>query len=945
MAKTETFTQACSKVGNFSYYNNFTLYVQLTNRDGSSATNKSWVDYKVYCSSNGSGSLDSKHAIYFSINGSEKVNTTVNWKATSPYISITIAEGSIQVDHNPDGNKTISYSASIKANSYGVSASKSGDFALEKIPRYTTVTNSTRGRTINTISVNWSTTDARDHTQYSLNGGTWTDAGDTVSSDNKSGYYTISNLSANTKYTVKTRCKRADSQLWSEASTLTITTYDIARLTEAPNINIGSSHTIKWTNPAGATTSLKLCKTDGTQVISYGTVTGTSKSVTPTANTIYALTPNSNTITLRYILTTTQNSKSYTSSKDVVFSVTNSNPTFSNFTYQDTSSVVTLTGNTQTIVKGYSEVQGIITTANKAVAKNSATMSKYRLSIGDKTAEVAYSSTADKAVKISAVQSNSFTMYAIDSRGNSTGKTITAATYINYSPIKITSISLIRTNSVTSETTLKFSGNIWNGNFGLTDNAITSCSYRYKKTTDSSWTTGATTITPTKSGGTFSFTGIIKGDLGANGFDIDNSYNIQVLIADKLSNNHSNPASFTLGPGTPAMAIYKNNVAIGQRYSTSEGGKLQVNGQSLLKGRVLLKHSPPNFGGCRENTVVDSYVKLFTHTMSSQWKTAAIWFTLVDTQSNNENMLCCVYIYKGETNTTISGFNYVSTKGEMDSSRLVAIVTGNNTVEVYFKMKTSDSPTISILSHTKMFEDNDGYGKITIDCKTTTTSLPSGTATSALPFIRGQNIPARLEAIQGRITNANIAHSYQNSRAHMQLAISTSSMTSNKPANDGYILHFSWDNSGEYNSQLFLGNGTGINGKVQVRNCSAGTWSSWETLNRMKVLYDNSSGTTGTVTLSETAANFNYLEIFFKSRYEQFSSVRIVNPNNRTANLHTWHVFASSSGTAVGMSRNVNIAGTTLSTGTSDQYGEWWSYQNQVLNQNNIWIYKVVGYR
>ena len=32
----------------------------------------------------------------------------------------------------------------------------------------------------------------------------------------------------------------------------------------------------------------------------------------------------------------------------------------------------------------------------------------------------------------------------------------------------------------------------------------------------------------------------------------------------------------------------------------------------------------------------------------------------------------------------------------------------------------------------------------------------------------------------------------------------------------------------------------------------------------VKSLYDNGTGTTGTVTLSETAANFNYLEIFYR---------------------------------------------------------------------------------
>ena len=259
MAKSQTFTAGCSAVGSFSYAGNFTLYVVLTDRDGSSSTNVSQVDYNVYSQSNGSGSISAKHYKYFSINGSEKKNVTESVNVSSPYAYISIASGTISVTHDSDGSKTIPFSAQIKASSYGVSATVSGNFELEKIPRYTTVWQSERWRTINTISVNWSTADARDHTQYSLNGGAWTDAGDTVDSTNKNGYYTISNLSPNTSYTIKTRCKRADSQLWSESSSMTLKTQDIAKITE---VIVGQGVYLKsvmylW--PRGSYTPLKRC--------------------------------------------------------------------------------------------------------------------------------------------------------------------------------------------------------------------------------------------------------------------------------------------------------------------------------------------------------------------------------------------------------------------------------------------------------------------------------------------------------------------------------------------------------------------------------------------------------------------------------------------------------------------------------------------------------------
>lgn len=929
MAKTETFSAACSKVGSFSYYNNFTLYVQLTDRDGSSSTNKSYVDYKVYCSSNGSGSLDSKHAIYFSINGSEKVNKTVTWTATSPYISLTIAEGTIEVTHDDDGNKSIPFSASIKANSYGVSASKSGNFSLEKINRYFTSTPSitASSKTLTSITFKWSTSQTCDRIDYSLNG---TNKGQIWTGSATSGTLTVSGLNPNTKYSIYIWCRRKDSQLGSTSNTISVTTYDIARLTEAPNINIGSSHTIKWTNPGSATTSLKLCKTDGTQVINYGTVTGTSKSVTPTASTIYALTPNSNSITLRYILTTTQGSYTTTNYKDCKFSVTNSNPTFSNFTYKDTDSTVTaLTGNNQTIVKGYSNVQGIVSTANKATAKNSATMSKYRLSIGEATAEVGYSSSAEVSATIANVSSNSFTMYAIDSRGNSTSKTITASTYINYSPIKITSISAIRTNSVTSETTLKFSGNVWNGSFGSVTNSIVTCYYRYRLSTSSTWTTGATTITPTKSGTSFSYSGIIKGDLGANGFNIDNSYVIQVIVADKLSGNSSNPATFTLGPGTPAMAIYKNNVAIGQRYSTSEGGKLQVNGTSLMKGRVLLKDSPVNFGGTRENTVANSYVKLFRLKMTGPYKNTSIWFTLCDTQATNENLLCNLYARMGSetAGVSVTNFRYIKTTTTFETSRLVAVVIDLNTIDVYFKMNSNDSPSITIISMTKLREYDDQFGKITIDCSTTVTSLPSGNKTypsSCVLHVTGGTLSGPLN-IQGTAASMPL----------MVRGIVGSDGTSTVSE-----LHLQYG----ANAPIKLGN-TAAYSISADGSLYSGTAEKVHTY----VLYDNASGITGNLTLSQSAANFAYLEIFFGKNGSFYDSIKLYSPNNKTAALSLSYYEATTSDWHFNqlLSTAVLISGTTISVKSINAGLTNLEYDNKVglWQSNELKIYKVVGYK
>lgn len=156
----------------------------------------------------------------------------------------------------------------------GANCSGEGSWDLDRIPRYTTVWNSERGKTVNTISVNWSTSDPRDWTQYSLNDGSWTDAYDTVAGDQKSGHYTVHNLQPNTTYKIRTRCRRADSGLWSEAGNIWIKTYDIAKINSVNNFNHGEDININTTNP-GSISNLNLIMTVGeTQIFSKTVNTG-----------------------------------------------------------------------------------------------------------------------------------------------------------------------------------------------------------------------------------------------------------------------------------------------------------------------------------------------------------------------------------------------------------------------------------------------------------------------------------------------------------------------------------------------------------------------------------------------------------------------------------------------------------------------------------------------
>jgi len=514
-----------------------------------------------------------------------------------------LASGSKNVYHDTNGYKwlTISFYQEINITystsngSYKIeSGSGSNGWELPTIPRYTTVYNSLRSRTINTISVNWSTTDARDWTQYSLNDGGWQDAYDTVASDNKSGYYVLGGLQPNTTYRIKTRCRRTDSGLWSEAGQITITTYDIAKMTDAPNFTDESNPTIYYNNPFGNNVgSLQACISfNGSKDdIPYRAISKTDNYytfyLTDAERRTLRTKATSNNLSVTFYLRTDYNGGSYYSTITRTMSMVNADPIFSNFTYEDVNpTTINLTGNNQIIVKGFSNVIGTIPVANKATAIKEASMKEYRLTIGDKTATAPYSSSAAVRVPSSSsllsVTSASIEMYAIDSRNNSTKRQVAlSSTYFkNYNPIFIAYLEAVRQGGVGSETTLNFSVKYWNGNFGSVDNDITSCRYRYKKTYegDSSFQEGTTTLTYSKSNGTLTGSVVIQGDKGAEGFDVSNSYHIQLIIADKLS---ATTSIFTMGSGTPAVAVYKDNIAIGQKYDISRGGKLQVNGNRM----------------------------------------------------------------------------------------------------------------------------------------------------------------------------------------------------------------------------------------------------------------------------------------------------------------------------------------------------------------------------
>lgn len=340
--------------------------------------------------------------------------------------------------------------------------------------------------------------------------------------------------------------------------------------------------------------------------------------------------------------------------------ISNTQPTFSNFTFADINSTTkALTGNSAYNINGYSNIKGTISVANKAVAKKKASITKYRFTCGDKSVDIAYSSTADVGGTINGTPNGTYNMYAIDSRGNSTLVTKFASKVIEYTPLTIntTQVSAIRSNNGSgTDCTLKFSGTFWNSSFGKVTNTIKSVTYQLKKTTSSTWITGTTSVKPTVNGNTFSFSGLIRSDNIDYKWNIGDSYDIKVTVNDQLS---SKTVQATLISAKPNLALAKGGVAINQAYDTTLGGDLQAGGGNVYGMKVLYDNSSGTTGTVTlsDSTLNYKYLEIFYKDSG-----ADLSFNSIKIISPNNKRANLSIVTKADMTTTTSSGTRLNTK-------------------------------------------------------------------------------------------------------------------------------------------------------------------------------------------------------------------------------------------------------------------------------------------
>ena len=546
-------------------HHKFSLNVTNKLEDTSIKDNASTVSFSFVISSLGGGwnweQWGANISYVVTINGNKYTGSIANYDG---YSDVTLKSGSLTVAHNADGNKSISYSFSVTDTSGQTytcgNASASGSLALATIPRYLSITSFyISSKTETSAVVSWGVSDPRDSTYYSFdNGATWIGSatdGETLASDLKSGTFNIVNLTANTSYSIKVKIKRSDSQLWTESSALTFTTYSYPYCTVAPDFTIGNAVKLEFFNPLKRSIQWQVLGADNSAIAS-STTTGTAYTGVDgegSINNLYKSIPNAKSGTYKVKVTYDGNVATKTGG---TYSIKGTEkPTVGTLSYADSdTAVVAITGNNQHIVQNQSTLS---VTIGSATPNNGAgSVAKYVLTYNGVTKE--YTNTGTYSLgKINSGSDIDITLTVTDSRGLSASKTIKATMLAHSNPTA--TVTLERLNNYEDESYLTVDGSVSSVN---SKNTMT-IQYRYKV-----------------SGGTYgSYVTIGDKQKITLSIDKNNIYIFNVIVTDAFGASHSK--EYTLGKGVFPLFIDTEMNSLGMNTFPRSENVFEIGGRMV----------------------------------------------------------------------------------------------------------------------------------------------------------------------------------------------------------------------------------------------------------------------------------------------------------------------------------------------------------------------------
>lgn len=335
------------------------------------------------------------------------------------------------------------------------------------------------------------------------------------------------------------------------------------------------------------TITIRLNNSSGTVLQTFNSV-GDSVIWTPTEaqiTTMQNAIPTSNRLTLH--INQYNNQVAANSSVSLYTYLRDANPTFDDFTFEDTdATTVAITGNDQVLVKGKSVLGVTVPSAEKMVAIKGASEDYYSVSFDGISNQVDYD-TGDVSTSFSSVATTgtrTILVTAFDSRANATRVSKDVIVYDYTAPT--ISTTLTRENNFDEDTTIHIEGTYTPLVIsGVAKNSLQTgtLQYRYKEDGGSfgSWVT--VTFTPNTTDGTFSVTDFVVA------LDNTKKYVFEFHIDDEFG---TVTTTNSVDVGTPIMFVGNNSglpaIGIGKM---PENGALDVDGDIYSNGALLLNEN------------------------------------------------------------------------------------------------------------------------------------------------------------------------------------------------------------------------------------------------------------------------------------------------------------------------------------------------------------------
>lgn len=548
--------------------------------DSDASTNKRYVGWKITVEGKPWSTLCARYATLggHAIRPFTSANVT-NWTAGK-----ILDSGTETYDNDSSGNLTLyAYLKQLFYYSYSDSrwtSSKSqaidANMVCSQLPRYANFTQhyiNTIG--INTVSVQWGADANCDSVQYSLDGGAWKGA--------NFPNYTVDGLSPGTNYNIRTRIKRADSQLWTTSDYLYVKTANLPDTGTPNNFNLGSSPTPSISSMSNLSHWYVHTYDGDTLLNDSENIYSTSKTIDLTnatlINQMLARHQNENEWNITFKYYCVSNGVTYTLAQKTckcIIPQGQYTPTFNenNVSYEVTDQqTLNLTGSNKKIIKGISD---ILITLTPASPNGSATMKSYSATSGNSTGNT--TNINNPTISLTNVSANSVTVQAIDSRNRTTNTNKVFSTFIDYFAPIITSASINRIEGVGTNLVVNITGNYcyWSGL--STTNIMEQVSIQYKLKSESTYTTiNGVNLNIVNNNGVFTITGNITG----NHFNTAEEYDILLIFKDKINNL---PLYSSIPTGRALIWRDLNNgyIGIGKKPTST----LDVQGNAKVSGTI-----------------------------------------------------------------------------------------------------------------------------------------------------------------------------------------------------------------------------------------------------------------------------------------------------------------------------------------------------------------------